>query len=497
MKRHIALLMRSLILVILLCGTASVAHAANVRVSVTDDPVRINGQLIDNAHSKYPFIAYGGITYLPLTWDNTIALGIGLSWDADAGLQIDSASSPAYGTSAGWTKPAFKQDLSVSRILPASYTAVKSAYPISIARASIDNSREEYPFLELQGITYMPLTWNVVHDQLKLTIFWDPENGLNVIGGQRQVLGNIVFDDANDLYISPSVVPPAGPGNLVKVSKTLTGEPIWMNQEESQKIQEQIKQTRLADPYRGTATEVEEREEGLYYKGLKLLEKTEMAGPSGVSSKVEFSGTLFQLDSKRSLLAVQKRTVFTSASLLTGYVYLYSDGKAIPLGEFPQVPDKVIPNKDGSFWIASDIQSVHGHGLLDTLRLAHLNADGELKSMNREWNKLSVKMLGIGSRSPDFGETGYANPQTEDGRIFVQLTPYPLDGELTMIEAGLYAVDSAMNLTLLSEPVPESAQLYVSSDKQLYSLGERVNTIRNISTGEAAMWYDYELLETE
>ncbi|MBD2864086.1 hypothetical protein [Paenibacillus oceani] len=466
-------------------------------MSVTDDPVRINGQLIDNVHSKYPFITYGGITYLPLTWDHAIALGLGLGWDADTGLQIDSASPPAYGTSAAWTKPAFKQDLSASRVLPASYTAVKSAYPISIAGTSIDNSREEYPFLELQGITYMPLTWSVVNDQLKLTIYWDPENGLNVIGGQRQVLGNIVFDDANDLYISPSVMPPAGPGNLVKVSKSLSGEPVWMNQEESQKIQEQIKRTRLADPYRGTAAEVEEREDGLYYKGLKLLEKTEMVEPSGVSSKVEFSGTLFQLNNNRSLLAVQKRTVFTSASLRTGYVYIYSDGNAIPLGEFPQVPDKVIPNKDGSFWIASDIQFVHGHGLLDTLRLAHLNADGELKSMNREWNKLSVKMLGIGSRSFDFGEIGYANPQTEEGRIFVQLTPYPLDGERPTIEAGLYAVDSAQNLTLLSEPVPESAQLYVSSDKQLYSLGERVNTLRNISTGEAAMWYDCELLETE
>ncbi|MEF3307841.1 hypothetical protein PV433_02875 [Paenibacillus sp. GYB004] len=496
MKRHIGLFMRSLILVVLLCGTASVAHAANsyVRVSVTDDPVRTNGQLIDNAHSKYPFITYGGITYLPLTWDNAKALGLSLSWDADAGLHIDSASSPAYGTSAGWTKPAFKQDLSASRLLPASYTAAKSTYPISIAGASIDNSLEEYPFLELQGITYMPLTWDLVHDRLKLTIFWDPENGLNIIGGQRQVLGNIVFDDENDLYISPSLVPAAGPGILVKVSKSLADKPVWLSKAESQQVQEQIKQTRLADPSRGTATEVEEREDGLYYKGLKLLEKTEMADPSGVSSKVEFSGTLFQLDGKRSLLAVQKRFVYTSNSRLEGFLYLYSEGKATLLDKLQRVPDKVIPNEDGSYWIATYMQDRTSFNIS---QLDQLDTYGRLHNMNIAWNKLGVIMVGLGNSSPDFGESGYANPQTEDDRIFVQLTPYPLDGERPMIEAGLYAVDSAQNLTLLSEPVPESAQLYVSSDKQLYSLGERVNTIRNISTGEAAMWYDYELLEAE
>lgn len=498
-RRKIGLLMLAAILALLSYIHVPAAHAANsnVKVSVTKDPVRINGQLIDNAYTKYPFISYSGITYLPLTWDNAIALGIGLGWDAEAGLQVYSTSSSASGTSAGWKKPSFKQDLSASRSLPVSYTADKSTYPISVGATAIDNSQEEYPFLELQGITYMPLTWNIVHDLLKLTIFWDPENGLNVIGGQQQVLGNIVFDDADYLYLSPSIVMADGPGGLVKVKKSFAEKPIWMSKEESQKVREQMNRQRAADPNLGTAAEVDVREDGLYYKGLKLLEKTEIVDPSGVSSKIEFSGTLFQLDSKRSLLAIQKKNVYTTASLLTGYLYMYSEGRATLLNEFPQVPAKVIPNGDGSYWIATDIQSVHGHELLDTLRLAYLNADGELKSMNREWNKLSVKMLGLGSTSPEYGEPGFANPQTKDGQIFVQLTPFVLDRERPMVEAGIYSVDPNRKLTLLSEPIPESAQLYVSSDKQLYTLGESVNTIRNISTRQAAMWYDYEMLETE
>ncbi|TMV52295.1 hypothetical protein FE783_04970 [Paenibacillus mesophilus] len=472
------------------------AADANIRVSVSDDPVRINGQLIDNTRTKYPFVTYKGITYMPLTWDNTSALGIGLAWDESAGLQVFPASVTRFGNSIGWKKPSFKQELSANRKLPASYMAAKADYPIYIGSSAIDNSKEQYPFLELQDITYMPLTWQFVHDLLRLTIFWDAKNGLNVIGGQQQVLGRILYDDADYLYISASIITASDQGGVLKVSKTLAEKPVWMNKAEAGKLQEQMEQQRQADPYRGTAVEVETREDGLYYEGIKLLEKAEMV--SNTSMSIDFSGTMFKLDGNRSLLAIQKRNSYLTVSINTGYLYMYSDGKAELLKEFPQVPAKVIPNRDGSYWIASNGQSVRGHVWLDTLRLAHLDADGNLQMMNQRWNQLSVTMLGLGSR--DFiwlGEPGTTNPQTVDGRIFVQLGDFPLDRERERVELGIYSVDSELNLTRLSGPLPTTAQAYVSSDKQLYTLGERVNTIINISSGQANMWYDHEMLETE
>lgn len=473
------------------------AAGANIRVSVSDDPIRINGQLIDNARTKYPFVTYNGITYMPLTWDNTSALGIGLAWDESAGLQVFPAPVSRFGNSIGWKKPSFKQDLSANRKLPASYMAAKADYPIYIGSSAIDNSKEQYPFLELQDITYMPLTWQFVHDLLRLTIFWDAKNGLNVIGGQQQVLGRIVFDDADYLYISASIITASDQGGVLKVSKTLADKPVWMSKAEAEKLQEQMEQQRLADPYRGTAVELETREDGLYYKGIKLLEKAEMVDPSNTSLSIDFSGTMFKLDDNRSLLAIQKRNQYLTVSSLTGYLYMYSDGKAALLKEFPQVPAKVIPNRDGSYWITTYGQSVHGHVLLNTLRLAHLDADGNLQMMNQRWNQLSVTTLGLGSPLIGLGDPGTANPQTADGRIFVQLGDFPLNRERETTEPGIYSVDSELNLTRLSGPLPATAQAYVSSDKQLYTLGERVNTIINISSGQANMWYDHEMLETE
>jgi hypothetical protein len=435
---------------------------------------------------------------MPLTWDNTSALGIGLVWDQNAGLQVFPAPVSRFGNSIGWKKPAFKQDLSANRSLPASYVAAKADYPINIGSSAIDNSKEQYPFLEFLDVTYMPLTWQYVHDLLRLTIFWDAKNGLNVIGGQQQVLGRILFDDADYLYISAFIITASDQGGVLKVSKTLAEKPVWMSKDEAGKLQEQMEQQRQSDPYRGTAVEVETREDGLYYEGIKLIEKVEMVDPSNTSLSIDFSGTMFKLDDNRSLLAIQKRNTYLTVSMNTGYLYMYSDGKVELLKEFPQVPAKVIPNRDGSYWIATYGQSVRGRVWLDTLRLAHLGADGNLQMMNQQWNQLSVTMLGLGSTDyTRLGDPGTANPQTADGRIFVQLGGFPLDREREMAEPGIYSVDSEFKLTRLSEPLPATAQAYVSSDKQLYTLGERINTIINISSGQANMWYDHEMLETE
>lgn len=499
MTRRIGLLGLALILawLSLVCAPPARAAGLSVRVSATADPVRINGQLIDNAHTRYPFVSYNGITYLPLTWENTRALGLQLEWDETAGLLVYPVSASVSGTFANGRKWAFQQDLSANRALPAAYTASVVTYPISVGFAAIDNAREEYPFLEYQNIVYMPMTWHIVHDLLRLTVFWDPANGLNVIGDQQPVLGRIVYDDADHLYIASFVSPAIHNGSLLKLNKTLAEKPVWISEKETQAIRERMKRQREDDPYRGKAIPVDIREDGLYYGGLKLLVQAETIDPSNTSLRIEFSGTSFELDGNRSLLAIRKKNSSSSFASLTDYLFLYADGKATRLEEFPQVPAKVIPNADGSYWLGTYSQAVHGHMLLNTLRLAHLDADGKLRVMNQEWNSLSVQLLGLGHPLIEYGDPGFADPLTADGQIYVQLGSYSLERERPMVEAGIYSVDPDFKLTRISESPPESAQVYESSDKQLYTLGERVNTIRNLSSRQTGMWYDYEMLEAQ
>jgi hypothetical protein len=262
-------------MVLSLFAPLSITYAAGsaVRIGVTADPVRINGMLMDNAHLKYPFVTYKGITYLPLTWDNAVALGIQLIWSQENGLRIDKMNTYAQGS--GEMRPPFQQDLSAERSLPTNYNAVRSDYPITIQNQWIDNSNEEYPFLEFQDITYMPLTWQFVHDLLKLTIYWDAVNGLNVIGGQRQIIGQLVWDDAQYLYSQPGIVYDDD-HSMLKTSKSLTDKPVWMNKSEAEQVLGQAKQTRENDPYRGKSVEPDIRQDGLYYEGQQLLEASDL-----------------------------------------------------------------------------------------------------------------------------------------------------------------------------------------------------------------------------
>lgn len=125
-----------------------------------------------------------------MTWDNAVALGIQLEWNQELGLRINKLNAYIQDTSIGGMRPPLQQDLSAERSLPANYNAVRSDYPISVDNQLIENNNEEYPFLEFQDITYMPLTWQFVHDLLKLTIYWDAVNGLNVIGGSARSSAN-------------------------------------------------------------------------------------------------------------------------------------------------------------------------------------------------------------------------------------------------------------------------------------------------------------------
>jgi hypothetical protein len=400
----------------------------------------------------------------------------------------------AQGSAIGGMRPAFQQDLSVERSLPANYNAVRSDYPITIESQLIENNNEEYPFLEFQDITYMPLTWQFVHDVLKLTIYWDAVNGLNVIGGQRQIIGKLVWDDAQYLYSQPGIVYDDD-HTMLKIGKTLTDKPVWMNKREAEQILGQAKLTRESDPYRGKSVKPDIRQDGLYYEGQQLLEASDLVDSSAVS-KLEFSLRRFDLKADRYLIALEKRNIFSGRTHRTSYLYLFQAGKATFLRQ--QNPAKVVPNQDGSYWIASYLE----FPLANTLQISHLDAEGRLESLNEKWNELSVLMIGLGSPSPDFGEPGFHNPQTVDGNIYVVLSGFPLDRNHPQTEPGLYMVNPELKLTkVIADPITIDNRygptnlLYLSSDMQLYMVGREMNKISDLTTEQAALWYDYELVE--
>ncbi|TMV43195.1 hypothetical protein FE783_35860 [Paenibacillus mesophilus] len=211
-----------------------------------------------------------------------------------------------------------------------------------------------------------------------------------MIGGQRQIIGQLVWDDSQYLYSKPGIVYDDD-HSMLKTSKSLMDKPVWMNKSEAEQVLRQAKMTRERDPYRGKSVEPDIRQDGLYYEGQRLLEASELDYASAVS-KLEFSLKRFDLKDDRYLIAVERRDIVPSRTLRTNYLHLFQAGKATFLRQ--QNPAKVIPNQDGSYWIASYLESFR---LLNTLQISRLDSEGHLESLNEQWNELSVSMVGLGS----------------------------------------------------------------------------------------------------
>lgn len=305
-----------------------------------------------------------------------------------------------------------------------------------------------------------------------------------------------MWDDAQYLYSQPGIVYDDD-HSMLKTSKSLTDKPVWMNKSEADQVLGQEKITRENDPYRGIWVEPDIRQDELYYEGQRLLEASELDYASAVS-KLEYSLTRFDLKDDWYLIAVEKRLIVPGHILRTNYLHLFQAGKATFLRQ--QNPAKVIPNQNGSYWIASYLE----FPMANTLQVSRLDSEGHLDSLKEKWNELSVSMIGLGSPSPDFGEPGFPNPQTIDGNIYVVLSGYPIDRNRGLNEPGLYMVNPELELTkVTATPISVDSrcgpanQLYLSSDMQLYMVGKEMNKISNLTTQQAALWYDHELVKAE
>ncbi|RKN78216.1 hypothetical protein [Paenibacillus ginsengarvi] len=487
-KWMVVLIILALLLPIVgIAPSANAAGNAGTVASIAAGPIRINGQLIDNAHTKYPFLQYRDITYLPLTWDNTSALGIQLFWDDYGTMLIRNSYGKGGGNFIGWKKQRFKQDLTASRRLGGTVAVTKAADPVVVETSLFDSSQETYPLLQFEGITYLPLTWQLAHDQLRLTMYFDPANGLNVIGGQQPILGPIVYDDADYLYAGSVIITEPWHGGLIKIHKSLEQQPVWLNKEEADRVRSEMDRGRSNVPYARAAVEADIREDGIYYKGIKLLEQAENAVPGSVQAGLEWTTAEFELDEGQSLLTLQRRILYPGAvSSYTVFSFWIANGKATLIEDLKREPYRIIRNGDGSYWIAADGRSELRHRLPDSYPLGLLDPQGNFRLMNKEWDELQISVLGLEN----------TDPRRSDGQLYVELSGASLKTWRPNGLAGIYTVDAEGKLTKLPGSLPEKAQLYASSDRQLYAITP-YNTIVNLSTDQSAMWYDYELVESE
>ena len=146
--------------------------AENCTVTLPEFKVTINGEKFDNSYSKYPLLLYKDITYFPLTYYDCRLLGVSTLYDQQNGLALikDDSGYSEYLRELTSQKNAKQQ------------TAQIAQGPITIGGQTIDNAKEEYPFLLFRNVTYMPLTWKYAVDEFGWQYSFDLTNGLVITG---------------------------------------------------------------------------------------------------------------------------------------------------------------------------------------------------------------------------------------------------------------------------------------------------------------------------
>ncbi|WP_051621016.1 DUF5050 domain-containing protein [Paenibacillus sp. UNC451MF] len=149
------------------------ANAVQVQVSIPTFPIAVNGTYMDVNHNEYPPLLYKDVTYSPMTWKNTSALGLSVSWDAVGGLSLQKkdACTP------------LEQDL-VPQTISYEYDTIQTAeltpFSVQVNGKSVDNVKEMYPILLFRNITYFPMTWRFTHDEFGWKTSWNTTRGLSI-----------------------------------------------------------------------------------------------------------------------------------------------------------------------------------------------------------------------------------------------------------------------------------------------------------------------------
>jgi hypothetical protein len=125
---------------------SSMTEPSGIRVTPPAFDVTVNGTKINTQMSKYPVMVYKDITYLPMTWNYTQALGLDTSWSPNTGFSIRKGKK---------TPTMLQQESGVTS------TTIRAKFPeynVFVNDSWVDNSKEDYPILTYNDVTYIPMT---------------------------------------------------------------------------------------------------------------------------------------------------------------------------------------------------------------------------------------------------------------------------------------------------------------------------------------------------
>lgn len=139
-----------------------------VSAVIPDYQIVIDDSSVYYADSKYPFLNYKGITYLPMTYEYTRAMNLTTGWLQGSAFMVAYQPSdealPIYET---MTNKKYN------------IADIPTGYNIYVNAKKVDNETAEYPILNFRGVTYFPLTWEYVNGEFGWNMSFE-ENVLRI-----------------------------------------------------------------------------------------------------------------------------------------------------------------------------------------------------------------------------------------------------------------------------------------------------------------------------
>jgi hypothetical protein len=167
----------------------------------------------------------------------------------------------------------------------------------------------------------------------------------------------------------------------------------------------------------------------------------------------------------------------------TTYTFLIQNGNVTRLEDFNQKLDRVIPNLDGTVWIASAKLPSRNGFISGSARVGLLDQEGTLHMVNERLHELDVNTLGITNLS-------LSNPASTDGSLYIVLNGISNKDYAVQDTAGLYTLNTKLETKRLSDYV--FGDYYLDKNRNIF-IKHRNNTIENLTTGEMRTWFDYDL----
>ncbi|WP_262682253.1 hypothetical protein [Paenibacillus baimaensis] len=454
------------------------AAPKQVKVHMPAFNVELNGILIENEHQKYPLLVYNDITYFPMTWDYSRALSLSVNWDQESGLSI-------LRNNQFRQKP--QQSLGFNNDPSHDYTATVADYPINVNWKNIDNANEPYPILQFRDITYFPMTWRFTHDEFEWDTSWDNKAGFKLATIQHKVLYHLFYDEGDFLYAY------GNQNDIYQINKSLEGAPVRLAKDAADKIAKHEKdrfQPYQAANFENKNEKVELKDQTIIYKQLELLsfssstedkqkDKTKSnVMPIALRNKVHsFESIVLPVNNQISFVHLtvyySDRDIYTPQDSFT---FIVKDGRAVPVPEFNQRPNYLIPNKDGSSWFISQAPSSMS---ARTARLRgqvlHVSSDGTTTSMNNQTQAENLDLLYV-----------------DQGALIIRAYSDLLPPQQIKETDGIYALDGNKPAAKLYPYLP--GDYYVDASRNLYLLDGMTNRLTNITTNSSKYWWDYELM---